>query len=118
MSRTAQTVSIRNLHAAVHKALDAAKAKHQDLISAKTITFSPAPGIIYRPGLLCGWISPDPYTGGLDAAVHFNNTFVSELSASPAVAALAVNGKFEPTVNITGSQVSLGFVPAEAPISE
>jgi hypothetical protein len=125
MTRSPKSISISHLQAAVTKALASAQKAHpQSKIELTGLTAGPA--IIYRPWL-CGypipwpWIlnpgKPDPERS-LDGLAAFNQTFVEHLAKDPSVASLAVNGKFEPAMHISGDQISVGFVPAETTIVE
>jgi len=116
MSRSAKTVSVSGLQAAIKNALEATQKKHPD---AK---FQPAANgggdaFYYRPYWLCGgpFLPPD---WDLNQATVFAETFAANLSKEPAVAPLAIDGKIDAAVYITGGKVAVGFVPGEASLPE
>ncbi|MGA2352788.1 MAG: hypothetical protein ABSF70_20315 [Terracidiphilus sp.] len=116
MNRSAKTVSVRQLQTAVQAALEATRKIHPDAkvdFSLTTDSWS----FVYRPWLICGIPIPWPEYE-LNQAVEFATTFTNNLAKSPAVAPLAVDGQFQPAVYVAGKNVSLGFVPGDAPISE
>jgi hypothetical protein len=116
MTRTAKTVSVSQLQAAVKSALEAARKEHpQVMIDAATPPGGP--DIFYRPPLICGFMRPWPEIeyGQLTA---YNKSFVSHLASDPKIAALGVDGKFEPAVYLIGGNAALGFVPNEVSITE
>jgi hypothetical protein len=116
MTRSAKTVSVSGLQAAIKKALDATKKTHPDA-KIQPAAAGGGEAFWYRPYWICGgpFLPPDY---DVNRATEFAATFASNLSKDPAVAPLAIDGKFEPAVYITGGKVSIGFVPGEASIAE
>jgi hypothetical protein len=115
MSRSAKTVSVSGLQAAIKTALDATKKSHPDAQFQPATTGGEA--FFYRPYWLCGGpFFPPDYD--LNKATDFAATFAGNLSKDPAAAPLAIEGKFEPAIYITGGKVAVGFVPGEASLTE
>jgi len=119
MSRSAKSVSVRQLQTAVKAALDATRRIHPEAKIDPAVT-SDSWSFIYRPWIICGVPLPWPLGPeyGLNQAVAFATTFASQLARDPAVAPLAIEGELKPAVYVAGNSVSLGFVPGEASISE
>ncbi|MGD0893351.1 MAG: hypothetical protein ABR923_17650 [Terracidiphilus sp.] len=116
MTRSAKTVSVSQLQAAIKSALDATKKTHPDAKIEAEVT-GVAPAFYYRPHWICGgpFFPPD---WSLDRATEFATTFAGNLAKDPAVAPLAIDGKIEPAVYVTGGKVAVGFVPGEASLTE
>jgi len=115
MTRSAKTVSVSGLQAAIKNALDATRKTHPDAKVQPAAVGGEA--FFYRPYWLCGGpFFPPDYD--LNRATEFAETFAGNLSKDPAVAPLAIDGKIEPAVYITGGKVSVGFVPGEASLTE
>jgi hypothetical protein len=115
MARTAKTVSISQLQAAVKTALEAAKKEHPDLkLDAVTITGSPDPlPIYYRFPWICG-IPPFPWPEyELQNLAALNARFVANLAANPSISAVAADGAFISTIQFSGGTASIGFAPAD-----
>jgi hypothetical protein len=116
MTRSAKTVSVSGLQAAIKNALDATKSTHPDVQVQPELAGDGLP-FWYRPYWLCGGpFFPPDYN--LNEVTEFAKTFTGNLSKDPAVAALAIDGKLEPAVYITGGKVAVGFVPGEASLTE
>ena len=116
MSRSAKAVSVSQLQTAIKNALDATKKTHPNTSIQPAVDGGGEP-FFYRPYWLCGGpFFPPDYD--LNKATEFAATFAGNLSKDPAVAPLAIDGKIEPAVYITGGKVSVGFVPGEASITE
>jgi hypothetical protein len=115
MPRTAKTVSIRHLHAAVKTALEAARNKHPEF-KIDPATPSNSLPIIIHPPWICGL--PVPWPVDINNVVEFNNTFVAQLSKNTQISALAVDEKFEPAVYLSAGKASIGFVPSDAAVTE
>jgi hypothetical protein len=116
MTRSAKTVSVSQLQAAIKNALEATKKTHPD---AKIQPDAAGGGgaFFYRPYWICGGpFFPPEY--GLDKATAFAATFAGNLEKDPAVAPLAIDGKISPAVYVAGGKVTVGFVPGEASITE
>jgi hypothetical protein len=120
MARSAKTVSIRHLHAAVKTALEAAKKKHpavriESLDDSGGVVTLP---IYFRYPWICG-LPPAPWPEAeLGNLAEFNQTFVNGLASDRQIAALGVDGKFEPAIQFAGGKVAVGFVPGDALITE
>jgi hypothetical protein len=116
MTRTAKTVSVSGLQAAIKNALEATRKTHPDAKIQPAATGG-GEAFFYRPYWLCGgpFFPPD---WELNRATEFAATFAGNLAKDPAAAPLAIDGKFEPAVYITGGKVAVGFVPSEASITE
>jgi hypothetical protein len=121
MAHEAKTLSVRNLHAAVKAALQATKKQYPD---AKFGAIDPADPtaripMIYRPYLIIGY-PPCPFRdlGGVEQGVKVGETFSRNLASDPALAALAIDGKLEPTMIISGDSISFGVVGGGVPINE
>jgi hypothetical protein len=115
MARHAKTVSITQLQAAVKTALEAAKKEHPQLkLDAVTISGSSDPlPIYYRFPWICG-IPPFPWPEGeLQNLVALNTKFVANLAANSSIAAVAAEGGFKPTIQLSGGTASIGFAPAD-----
>ena len=115
MARTAKTVSIRQLQAAVATALEAAKKDHPHLkLDAITVSGSSDPlPIYYRFPWICG-IPPFTWPeGDLQGLVALNTKFVSHLAANPSIAAAAAEGGFKSTIQLSGGTAAIGFTPAD-----
>jgi hypothetical protein len=118
MQNSAKTVSIRNLHVAVKSALETAKKKYP------AIKIEPGDGggtsnalpLYIRYPWICGY--PIYLEAELQAILEFNKTFVSSLASNPAIAALGVDGKFEPAFYVAGNKAVLGFVPSNISVTE
>jgi len=118
MTRSAQSISVRELQSAVQSALDATRKKHPEFKIDQAVAGAPR-AFIYRPWTVCGIPPVLPWEGyDLNKAAEFTATFASNLASNPALAPLAVDGKFEPALYVAGGKVSLGFVPGEADITE
>jgi hypothetical protein len=117
MTRSAKTISVSQLQTAIKNALDATKKTHPDAKIQPAVAGG-AEAFFYRPYWICG--GPFfPYPGyDLNKATEFAATFAGNLSKDPAVAPLAIDGKIEPAVYVTGGKVTVGFVPGEASITE
>ncbi|MGA2652123.1 MAG: hypothetical protein ABSF28_16445 [Terracidiphilus sp.] len=116
MSRSAKTVSVSGLQAAIKNALDATKKIHPNVQIQPAVDGDGDP-FWYRPYWLCGGpFFPPDYN--LNEVTEFAKTFTGNLSKDPAVAPLAIDGKLEPAVYITGGKVAVGFVPGEASLTE
>ena len=116
MSRSAKTVSVGQLQAAIKNALAATQKTHSDA-NVQPAADGGSEAFYYRPYWLCGGpiIPPD---WGLDRATEFAATFAGNLSKEPAVKPLAIDGKIEPAVYVAGGKISVGFVPGEAALTE
>jgi hypothetical protein len=119
MARSAKTVSIRHLHAAVKTALEAAKKKHPDFkIDPAT---PPSVGLTlplyYRYPWICGLPVPWPEYD-LQNLAEFNNTFVANLANNQQISALAVDGKFEPALHVSQGNTAIGFTPGDVSFTE
>jgi hypothetical protein len=115
MARTAKTVSIGQLQAAVKTALEAAKKQHPHLkLDAVTLSGSPEPlPILYRYPWFCGY-PPFPWPEGeLNELAALNDKFVSHLAANQSISAIAAEGGFKSALQISGGTASIGFVPAD-----
>jgi hypothetical protein len=118
MTRSAKTVSIRHLQAAVKTALDAAKKAHPDIDPVATTSASGPVPILYLYPYICG-LPPSPWPlANLGSIAEFNNVFVANLAKEPAISAVAPNGTFEPTVSYSAGKVSIGFVPDNVSLTE
>ncbi|MGA2848098.1 MAG: hypothetical protein ABSE46_03805 [Terracidiphilus sp.] len=116
MLRSAKTVSVGELQAAIKNALDATKKTHPDVQIQPALAGDGYP-FWYRPYWLCGGpFFPPDYN--LNQVTEYAKTFTVNLSKDPAVAPLAIDGKFESAVYITGGKVAVGFVPGEASLTE
>jgi hypothetical protein len=120
MARSAKTVSVRHLHAAIKTALEAAKKKHPDF------KFEPGDGpsgpgtipIYYRFPWICGY-PPDPWINvNLQNLAEFNQTFVANLASNPQISALGVDGKFDAALYVSGDKVAVGFTPGDVSFTE
>jgi hypothetical protein len=121
MTRSAKTVSIRQLHDAVKTALEAAKREHPHFkIGAVATSDDPViqlPLYIRFPWI-CG-IPPFPWNeGDLDGITAFTDSFVANLSSNERISGVALDGRFEPTVYVSGGTASIGFVPADVSLTE
>ena len=115
-SRSAKTVSVSGLQAAIKHALDATQKTHPD-VQIQPATTGGGDAFFYRPYWLCGGpFFPPDYD--LNKATEFAKTFTGNLEKDPAVAPLAIDGKLEAAVYITGGKVAVGFVPGEASLTE
>jgi hypothetical protein len=115
MTRSAKTVSIRHLHAAVRTALETAKRAHPDLkLEAVTTIDGSSPLPIYvRFPWFCG-LPPGPWPeGGLQDITAFADTFVASLAKDERIASAAPDGNFERSVQIADGNVCVGFVPSD-----
>lgn len=120
MSRSAKTVSLHHLHAAVKTALEAAKKKHSDLkLESLTDSGSAVPlSIYYRYPWICGLPAVTLRESELDNLAAFNNSFVSHLAKNPDISAVAADGKFTPALQVSGGNVAIGFTPADVSFTE
>jgi hypothetical protein len=111
----AKTVSLRQLQAAVTKALDAAKREHPEF-KTDAITLSASPDqlpVLYRYPWFCGY-PPFPWViDGLGELGPLTEKFVANLNADPSVSAVAADGKFQAAIQYSGGTASIGFVPAD-----
>jgi hypothetical protein len=116
MTRSAKTISVSKLQVAIKSALEATKKTHPGA-KIQPAAAGGDEAFYYRPYWLCGgpFLPPDY---DINKATEFAATFATNLSKEPAVAPLAIDGKFESAVYITGGKVSVGFVPGEASIAE
>jgi hypothetical protein len=119
MARSPKTVSIRHLHAAVKAALEAAKKKHPEF---KIDPATPAGGLTtlplyYRYPWICGLPVPWPEYD-LQNLATFTNTFVANLASNQQISALAVDGKFEPTLHVSPGDTAIGFTPGPVSFTE
>jgi hypothetical protein len=115
MARSAKTVSVRQLQAAVTTALEAAKKKHPHIkLEAASISEPPDQlPIMYRYPWFCG-LPPFPWPESeLQDLGVLTNTLVSHLAATPAISAAAADGKFQPAIQYSGGTASIGFAPAD-----
>jgi hypothetical protein len=117
MSRSAKSISIRNLHGAVKEALETTKANHP-VAEEIVIIIIDGGGIVFHPPIYCGLPPREYFDTDVKKLEAFNNEFVKRLEANPALAALTVEGKLQPTVVISEGKASLGFVPGAANITE
>ncbi len=116
MNHPAKSISVHQLQAAINKALEAAKSSHPQTHALPALP-AVTDGFIYRPWWICGLPVPWPLAE-LGTAAGFAARFSANLEKDPAVAPLAIDGKIAPALYVTGGQVSLGFVPGEASITE
>lgn len=116
MTRSAKTVSVSQLQAAIKNALDATRKTHPDANIQPAVNGG-AEAFYYRPYWLCGGpiIPPD---WGLDRATEFAATFTGHISKEPAVKPLEIDGKLEPAVYVAGGKITVGFVPGDASLTE
>jgi hypothetical protein len=119
MARSAKTVSIRHLHAAVKTALEAAKRQHPDFkidpVAASGTVILP---IYVRFPWICG-LPPFPWPESeLQNITAFTDSFVANLASNEHISSAALDGKFERTVYASGGTVSIGFVPADFSLTE
>jgi hypothetical protein len=114
MARSAKTVSIRQLQAAVTTALEAAKKKHPHVkLEAAFVSEPPDLPIVYRYPWFCG-LPPFPWPETeLQNLGTLTNTFVSHLAANPSISEAAADGKFQPAIQFSGGTASIGFAPAD-----
>jgi hypothetical protein len=120
MTLTAKTVSIRDLQAAVKTALSAAKRAHPAvrIETGATLDSSIELPIYLRFPWICG-LPPFPWTDGdLQTITAFTDTFIANLADNEQISAIAADGRFEPTVYVSGGSVSIGFLPANVSITE
>jgi hypothetical protein len=121
MTRSAKTVSIRHLHAAVKTALEAAKRAHPDL-RLEAVAPAPSASISLPIYLRFPWIAgipPFPWPeGDLQNITAFTKTFVANLASDKQISSVAADGKFEPTIYASGGTISIGFVPADVSFTE
>lgn len=116
MSRSAKTVSVSGLQAAIKNALAATRKTHPD-VKIQAAATEGGEAFFYRPYWLCGGpFFPPDYD--LNQATEFAKTFAGNLSKEAATAPLAIDGKLEAAVYITGGKVAVGFVPGEASLTE
>jgi hypothetical protein len=113
MKRSAKTVSVSQLQAAIKNALDATKKTHPDAQIQPAADGVEA--FFYRPYWICGGPFLPPDYGSI---TKFATTFAANLAKEPAVAPLAIDGQFEPAVYITAGKATVGFVPGDASITE
>jgi len=116
MSRSAKSISIRNLHGAVKEALETTKNDHP--VAEDIVIIIDGGGVIFRPPIYCGLPPVEYYDRDIKQLEAFNTQFVKRLEANPALAALTVDGKLEPTLVLSGGKASLGFVPGSANVTE
>lgn len=113
MSHGAKTISVHALQAAFGAALDAARKQHPDFPLAELPVSEPVE-LIYRPWIVCGFRLPWPWAELNDPdKAAFIQTFTKNLSNNRQIAALGVEGKFEPAVYVAGNQATVGFVPGD-----
>ena len=121
MSCSPKTVSARHLHAAVKKALEAARKAHPDVANEPgdpTGTGVATLALYYRYPFICG-LPPFPWIEeNLGTIAEFNNTFVANLAQDKTISAVAAGGNFQPAVYASGGAVSIGFVPAHVSLGE
>jgi|SRR5579863_1078612 len=121
MAHEAKTLSVRNLHAAVKTALQATKKQYPNAKFGAIDPADPTPRIpiIYRPYWIIG-LPPCPFRelGGIEQGVKVGETFSRNLASDPALAPLAINGKLESTMIISGDSISFGVVGGGIPLSE
>jgi hypothetical protein len=120
MTRSAKTVSIRHLHVAVKTALEAAKKAHPELkFEAAASLSAPFPLPIYLRFPWINGLPPFPWPeGDLQSLKDFTDTLVANLSADKQISPAAPEGKFETALYVSGGIATIGFVPADVPITE
>jgi hypothetical protein len=120
MTQTPKTVSIRHLQTAVKSALEASKKKHSELkIDPAPVSGGSSTEPVYlRYPWICG-LPPFPWPESrLQEVAAFNKTFVAALASDKSISMMAPNGNFEPTLYASGGNVTIGFVPSEASLTE
>jgi hypothetical protein len=120
MAHSAKTVSIRHLHAAVKTALAAARKEHSNLKfdAATPLSGGAVLPIYVRFPWICGLPAFPWPEGELGDLAAFNVTFVNSLAGNKDISALAAEGKFEPTLYVSGGNAAIGFRPADVSLTE
>jgi len=120
MPRSAKTVSIRQLQAAVKTALEAAQKEHPglkiDLAATEGVTVS-LPVYVRFPSIAGLPPFPGPERD-LQGLVAFNDAFVASLAGNKDISALGIDGKFEPAIYLSRGKITLGFVPADVSLTQ
>jgi hypothetical protein len=117
MARSSKTVSIRHLHAAVKSALETTKKDHPSMKFETGAPVGVLPIYIRYPWI-CG-IPPFPFREAeLPAIAAATKDFATALASDKQIAALGLDGKFEPALHVTGSSVAIGIVPADVSFTE
>jgi hypothetical protein len=117
MTGSAKSISISKLQTAVKAALAATQKAHPEARFEPADPTDSSP-ISYVPWHICGYPTVTLGPGqDFNKKVEIAKTFTGILASNPAVAALGIDGKFEPAVYVAGDQTTIGFVPSEVSLT-